>query len=131
MPEMTPQQQAIQNIAILDALAKAQPGTQLRVANGNAITVTAAMKQQAQAKIGQIQKIARAKVGAKIDDPASGSKITVTDEIKRNAEQVMQILQKIGEWKVQQGQQQPVQPRQTAAYVPSGEPFVSDFLYRM
>lgn len=130
MPEMTPQQQAIQNIAILDALAKAQPGTQLRVANGNAITVTAAMKQQAQAKIGQIQKIARAKVGAKIDDPASGSKITVTDEIKRNAEQVMQILQKIQEWKLQRGQQ-PVQPRQTAAYVPSGEPFVSDFLYRM
>lgn len=130
MPEMTPQQQAIQNIAILDALAKAQPGTQLRVANGNAITVTAAMKQQAQAKIGQIQKIARAKVGAKIDDLASGSKITVTDEIKRNAEQVMQILQKIQEWKLQRGQQ-PVQPRQTAAYVPSGEPFVSDFLYRM
>lgn len=131
MPQMTAQQQAIQNIAILDALANAQAGQQIKAAEGNIITVTAAMKQQAQAKIGQIQKIARAKVGAKIDDPASGSKITVTDEIKRNAEQVVQIIQKIQEWKVQRGQQQPVQPRQTAAYVPSGEPFVSDFLYRM
>lgn len=123
----TAQQAAIQNIAVLDALAGAQPGTQLKVANGNVITVTAAMKQQAQAKIGQIQKIARAKVGAKIDDPATGGKVTITDEIKQNAEQVMQIIQKIREHKTQA----PAQPVRQTAYVPSGEPFVSDFLYRM
>lgn len=119
------QQAAIQNIAILNALANAQPGAQLRVANGNVITVTAAMKQQAQAKIGQIQKIANAKVGAKIDDPGSGGKITVTDEIKRNAEQVMQIIQKIKGHNTQA----PAQPVRQAAYVPSGEPYVADFLY--
>lgn len=126
MPQMTPQQQAaIQNIAILNALANAQAGQQIKAAEGNIITVTAVMKQQAQAKIGQIQKIARAKVGAKIDDPASGGKITITDEIKRNAEQVMEIIRRIGEAQVQ------AQPTGQTAYVPSGEPFVSDFLYRM
>ena len=124
------QQQMIQGLAMLITVANGKVGTKIRTPQGQVVTLTAQAKQNAIAQIKGVSRLANAKVGEVVPNPANpAEQIQVTPEAKQQAQQLLAMLEKIKDWNIKQGTTS--QPVQNPQIVAGGEPYVADFVFRM